>query len=168
MASRGRILIVDNGSSPQSLEPLRRVALGIAATVVPLGSNLGIATALNTGLRLAHEQGFRWLATFDQDSRASATMLDEMTQALAAYPESDRVGLVAPRHRDRRVGITVSDGRREQVGPDWTVIRTTMTSGNLVNIAIAQAVGGFDDSLFIDYVDHDFCLRLRAHGYRIL
>jgi rhamnosyltransferase len=137
-------------------------------SVVRLGSNLGIATALNTGLRLAASQGFRWLATFDQDSRATPSMLQEMTQALAAFPERDRVGLVAPLHQDRRVGITVSDGRREQAGPGWNVIRTTMTSGNLVNIATAQAVGGFDDSLFIDYVDHEFCLRLRRRGYCIL
>jgi rhamnosyltransferase len=43
-----------------------------------------------------------------------------------------------------------------------------MTSGNLVNIEAASAVGGFDASLFIDYVDHEFCLRLRAHGYQIV
>lgn len=164
----GRILVIDNGSPPESLEPLETVARNIAVSVVRLGSNLGIATALNTGLRLAASQGFRWLATFDQDSRATPSMLQEMTQALAAFPERDRVGLVAPLHQDRRVGITVSDGRREQAGPGWNVIRTTMTSGNLVNIATAQAVGGFDDSLFIDYVDHEFCLRLRRRGYRIL
>lgn len=164
----GRILVIDNGSPPESLEPIESAARNIAVSVVRLGSNLGIATALNTGLRLAASQGFRWLATFDQDSRATESMLEEMAQALAAFPERDRVGLVAPLHQDRRGGVTVSDGRREKAGPGWNVIRTTMTSGNLVNIAAAQAVGGFDDSLFIDYVDHEFCLRLRRRGYRIL
>jgi rhamnosyltransferase len=164
----GRVLIIDNGSPPQSLEPLERAARNLSVSVVRLGSNMGIATALNNGLRLAHSQGFRWLATFDQDSRATPSMLDDMARAWSEYPEHERVGLVAPLHRDRRVGITVSEGRREQAGPSWNVIRTTMTSGNLVNIAAAQAVGGFDDSLFIDYVDHEFCLRLRSRGYRIL
>lgn len=164
----GRILVIDNGSPPESLELIESVARNIAVSVVRLGSNLGIATALNTALHLAATQGFRWLATFDQDSRATESMLEEMAHALAAFPERDRVGLVAPLHQDRRVGITVSDGRCEEAGPDWNVIRTTMTSGNLVNIAAAQAVGGFDDSLFIDYVDHEFCLRLRRRGYRIL
>jgi rhamnosyltransferase len=164
----GRILVIDNGSPPESLEPIESAARTIAVSVVRLGSNLGIATALNTGLRLAASQGFRWLATFDQDSRATESMLEEMAKALAAFPERDRVGLVAPLHQDRRVGITVSDGRHEEAGPGWNVIRTTMTSGNLVNIAAAQAVGGFDESLFIDYVDHEFCLRLRRRGYRIL
>lgn len=32
----------------------------------------------------------------------------------------------------------------------------------------AIAVGGFDERLFIDYVDHDFCLKLRRRGFRVL
>jgi rhamnosyltransferase len=162
----GRILVVDNGSSPELLEPIESVDVG--ATIVRLGSNLGIAAALNTALRSAHEQGFSWLATFDQDSTATPDMVAEMGHVLSAYPQPDLVGLIAPRHKDRRSGVVVRDGKPERQGVGWSVIRTTMTSGNLVNIAAAQAVGGFDDSLFIDYVDHDFCLRLRKHGYRIL
>jgi rhamnosyltransferase len=164
----GRLLIIDNGSSDETLQPVESAAHSVGATVLRLGSNFGIAKALNTGLRLAHEQGFQWLATFDQDSRPSAAMLQVMADALASYPARDLVGLVAPVHVDRRAGIVVSDRHREETGPTWHIIRTAMTSGNLVNIQAARAVGGFDDSLFIDYVDHEFCLRLRHRGYRIL
>jgi rhamnosyltransferase len=164
----GRLLIIDNGSSPETLQPIEAAARDVGATVLRLGSNFGIAKALNTGLQLARAQGFRWLATFDQDSHPSAAMLEEMGRALAAYPDRDRVGLIAPVHVDRRAGIVVSDRRREESGPTWHVIRTTMSSGNLVNLEAALAVGGFDDSLFIDYVDNEFCLRLRRRGYRVL
>jgi len=163
-----RILVIDNGSSEQTLEPIESAARRVDATVVRLGANLGIAHALNKGLELALEQGFRWLATFDQDSRATPGMIEAMARALEAYPESERIALVTPIHLDRRSGVAVSDRWREQSGADWQVIRTTMTSGNLVNIEAARAVGGFEDTLFIDYVDHEFCLRLRRHGYRIL
>src|ERR1700686_4316422 len=67
----GKLLIVDNGSSVQTLEPVEVAAQRLDATVVRLGSNLGIAAALNVGLKLAREQGYRWLATFDQDSQAT-------------------------------------------------------------------------------------------------
>lgn len=164
----GRLLVIDNGSSPETLQPIEAAARDVGATVLHLGSNFGIAKALNTGLQYAREQGFRWLATFDQDSQPSAAMLEEMCQALADYPDRDRVGLIAPVHVDRHAGIVVSDRRREESGPTWHVIRTTMTSGNLVNVDAAVAVEGFDDSLFIDYVDNEFCLRLRRRGYRVL
>ncbi|HEY0342910.1 MAG TPA: glycosyltransferase family 2 protein [Steroidobacteraceae bacterium] len=167
-AQVGRLLVIDNGSSPETLQPVESAARDVGATVVHLGSNFGIAKALNTGLQLAGERGYRWLATFDQDSHPDPQMLQEMGAAFAAYPGSDRVGLIAPVHVDRRAGIVVSDRRREESGPTWHVIRTTMTSGNLVNIDAAMKVGGFDDSLFIDYVDNEFCLRLRRRGYRVL
>lgn len=164
----GRLLIIDNGSSPETFEPLEPVAREIGATVLRLGSNIGIARALNIGLQHAREHGFHWLATFDQDSRAQPAMLAVMGQALADYPERERVGLVAPTHVDRRAGMVMSDRYREASGARWHVIRTTMTSGNLVSVVAADQVGGFDDSLFIDYVDNEFCLRLRRRGFRIL
>ena len=164
----GHLLIVDNGSSPDTFEPLEPVARELGATVLRLGSNFGIAKALNIGLAQARERGFHWLATFDQDSRAHGGMLEAMGRALADYPEAGRVGLIAPVHIDRRAGVVMSDRYREASGASWHVIRTTMTSGNLVNVAAADQVGGFDESLFIDYVDNEFCLRLRQRGFRIL
>ena len=41
-----------------------------------------------------------------------------------------------------------------------------ITSGSLVSVPAALAAGGFDDALFIDYVDFDFNERLLLNGYR--
>jgi rhamnosyltransferase len=43
-----------------------------------------------------------------------------------------------------------------------------MTSGCLTNLAIWDESGGFSDELFIDEVDHDYCLNVRRHGYRVV
>jgi rhamnosyltransferase len=164
----GKLVIVDNGSSAQSLEPIEAAARELDATVVHLCANLGIAAALNAGLKFAAERGYRWLATFDQDSRATPGMLAEMAGVLASYPHADRVAVLSPCHVDRGLGFTVRERSSEATGSGWRVVTSVMTSGNLVSLEAAAAVGGFDDSLFIDYVDHDFCLRLRRHGYQIL
>ena len=164
----GKLLIVDNGSSAESFAPVEAAARQLGAVVVRHGSNLGIATALNTGLTYAREHGFRWLATFDQDSSSTPGMIAEMARAFAACPQPERVAIVAPCHVERRLGLTVRDGATEASGDGWNLVLCAMTSGNLLNVAIASATGGFDDSLFIDYVDHELCLRLRRHGYWIL
>jgi len=164
----GRILIVDNGSGAAAFAPVQAAAERLGATIMRLGRNLGIAAALNVGLKFAREQGLQWIATFDQDSQVTPGMVGEMTRALTSYPQPERIAIVTPCHVDRHLGFTVRDRDNEAAGEGWRVIRSTMTSGNLLNVRIATAVGGFDDSLFIDYVDHDFCLRLRRHGYRIL
>jgi rhamnosyltransferase len=164
----GRLVIFDNGSSAESLAPVEAAAQQLGATLTRFTSNLGIATALNAGLRFAREHGFRWLATFDQDSRCTPGMIEEMTRVFESYPQPHKVAVITPYHVDRRLGFAIRERGTEAAGEDWRIIPTTMTSGNLLNVAIATAVGGFDDSLFIDYVDHEMCLRLRSHGYRIL
>lgn len=163
-----RVLIVDNGSEAESLDLLGRVAERIGAVVVRLGKNLGIARALNVALEYAHRHHYPWLATFDQDSRTTPTMIVDMSQALSSYPEPHEVGIVTPCHVDRSTGFTVKNRGHHGAGTGWRVVSSTMTSGNLVNVGAAMDIGGFDDSLFIDYVDHDFCLRLRSRGYRVL
>jgi rhamnosyltransferase len=162
-----QVLVIDNGSSALSLAPVEAAARNLGGSVMSLTTNRGIATALNAGLAFARERGYRWLATFDQDSLVTPNMIETMAQALAAYPQSHKVAVIAPCHVDRALGFAVREAA-EATGPGWRVLRTTMSSGNLVDVRAATSAGGFDDSLFIDYVDHDFCLRLRRCGYQVL
>ncbi len=46
--------------------------------------------------------------------------------------------------------------------------RSAITSGSLVSLSVYSQVGGFDDSLFIDYVDYDFNKRVLLSGYKII
>ena len=43
-----------------------------------------------------------------------------------------------------------------------------MTSGNLVNLDAFRQVGPFMDELFIDSVDHEYCIRLQINGYKVI
>ena len=43
-----------------------------------------------------------------------------------------------------------------------------MTSGNLVHVANAVVIGGYTTTFFIDEVDHEFCLRGKSKGYRVV
>lgn len=40
-----------------------------------------------------------------------------------------------------------------------------ITSGNIINISIALSCGGFDENLFIDSVDEEFCIRCQKYGF---
>lgn len=164
-----RIIVIDNGSDDRTLAFIEAAAGSVGATVVALRRNSGVAHALNVGLDFARRNGFRWLATFDQDSRAAESMFDEMLQAAQRYPSPERVAVVAPVHVDQGLGIGLQQSHDpEKTGRDYRLLYSTMTSGNLVAVEAAAAVGGFDDSMFIDYVDHEFCLRLRHYHYQIL
>ena len=51
---------------------------------------------------------------------------------------------------------------------DFNERHFVVTSGNLVNLNLWKQVGGFEEKLFIDEVDHDFCAKVNLAGYKIL
>jgi rhamnosyltransferase len=42
-----------------------------------------------------------------------------------------------------------------------------ISSGSLISLSALDKIGKFDEGLFIDHVDTDWCLRTRAHGFRL-
>ncbi len=168
----GRLYVVDNGSPPDLATQLRDVSW---IEWMPLGENLGLGAALNTGLRRAESDGYRWVVTFDQDSEPIVGMVTHLQQKASQF---QNVAVVGP--------VIVEDGfgassyrwirasprtrwlfRRASVGAELDDVTLVITSGSLVSMSCWRALGGFDDALFIDYVDVEFCLRARRAGLRI-
>lgn len=127
---------------------------------IPNSRNLGIAKALNMGAKRAIWEGYRYLLTMDQDSSATVGMVDALLGCLEPGEES-QVGIVSPFHLTDIDTAPVGGPPREEILTAWT-------SGNLLNLEIFAIVGPFRDDLFIDFVDHEYCLRLQSHGYRVV
>lgn len=124
------------------------------------GGNKGIAAALNVGARLAIRDGYKWLLTMDQDSKATSNMIEVMENYIYEHPDKS-LGIVAAyplRPYEKHRTLLKRKLNKCEV----------ITSGNLVSIQAYQAIGGWDDKLFIDYVDTDFCLRLRQAGFQVI
>jgi len=158
-------VVVDNGSEPAFAAQLGKAARTDARiNVIGFDANRGIAAALNAGLDYLAEAGFAWAYTFDHDSLPMENFFNAMGHAVGLYADA---ALLAPEYMDEtsRVSITPTVGNDANAGVD---IFSTMTSGNLVHLATWRTVGKFDERYFIDYVDHEFCLRLKARGHRIV
>lgn len=156
------LLVVDNGSSEERLNHLRRGAREVGFTLIENGDNLGIATALNIGAKWAQSEGYTWLALFDQDSTAPPDFIDTMCRAYDTNRRRDRVALLVPRYIDSRLGTPLPP-----IYADNGSLQVAMTSGSLMPIAIFSQEGWFEESLFIDGVDYEYCLRLRSNGYSV-
>lgn len=122
------------------------------------GKNLGIATALNIALAKTYEDNYEFLLTMDQDSYFVSDFLEKM---LLLFSEDDKVALVSARQQH-------SIGKNQLTKSDKIIDRLiAMTSGNIVRVKLVKSIGGYKEDLFIDYVDHELCLRLAASGYKI-
>jgi rhamnosyltransferase len=164
------IVIIDNGTEGSGCEYLQQIQKNEAVTIVWNKKNLGIAVALNIGVVYARNKGHEWLATFDQDSQVTANMISIMLAAFIAYPDKDRVAILTPTCKDQFMARKSGDPSIEDHSNNKNVVEilTTITSGSIFKLTIFDAVGSFDESMFIDYVDHEFCLRCRKHNFKIL
>lgn len=156
------LVVVDNGSPAELLLPLRAAARQLDFTLIENGRNLGIAAALNTGVRWARDQKFCYLLLFDQDSTVSEGFAEAMQATYEAHPQRERVAVVTPGQVEKTSGST----RRHKVAKDGGPL-VAITSGSLMPAAIFDQCGWFEEDLIIDCVDHEYCLRARALGYTL-
>lgn len=163
----GKLVVVDNGSD--NADWVADVAARCGCVLVRNVGNLGIAAALNAGARIAMEEGFTWLGTFDQDSLCPPGAIAGLLALEKVHPRGQAIGLLAMRHRDRvlqrdyhhPLDILEDAGR-------WRSLRVAITSGSLLRVDVLRQIGAFDEALFIDMVDHEMCLRLRRHGWLVV
>jgi rhamnosyltransferase len=120
--------------------------------------NIGIASALNMALLKAEEDGYEFLLTMDQDSYFEGNVINKM---VARIIKDENIGLVSARHQ-HLIGKNESEQNISEV--DRLV---AMTSGNIVRVKLFRNIGGYKEDLFIDYVDHEICLRLNTLGFKV-
>ena len=162
-----RVVVVDNGTSGRSSLNLD-MALGIreGITCIRNRENIGVAAALNQGVRAALKGGerFSWITTFDQDSLPAPDMVERMKKAWKCHPDPERLMVAGP--RTVFVGSTLRPS--PAADPSWTDANYVITSGSLFSSRAFEVAGYFHEGLFIDYVDVEYCLRLRTLGYQVI
>ncbi|MFV9510455.1 glycosyltransferase [Tepidibacillus sp. LV47] len=121
--------------------------------------NQGIAHALNVGAKRANEEGYEWLLTMDQDSRFDPDMFKKYINCLNMISNSKEIAIISPNYLTN-TKIETSCSFKEKL--------TTITSGSLLNLLLYTNIGGFNEKLFIDEVDHDYCLRANLKNYGVV
>ena len=127
-----------------------------------MGGNKGLSAGLNLGCRLAMQQQCDWLLTMDQDSHFEGSELADLIAGIDSVEQRfGETGILSPYH-------LVSKDFDTRAAERYTAERFVMTSGNLLNLGAATRIGPFEEKLFIDCVDMDYCLRLRKAGFAVI
>jgi rhamnosyltransferase len=150
------LLLADNASD--NLAALRReVSAYPKACLLECGTNAGMATALNEIAARCLREGYEYVLLLDQDSVVDS----DLVPTLLTCFEGD-VGIVSPLVSD------INEIEHIAKSDDVYEVARTITSGSLLSIEVWKAVGGYDERLFVDWVDFEFCDNLRASGFRVL
>lgn len=159
MQQVSELVIVDNGSA--NVDDICGMIEGRSGIYMIWNEeNQGIAKALNEIVRFADEHGWDWVLTLDQDSVVMPGLIDNYRQ----YMDFDKVAMITCLFLDRNYGIQ----QEFEFSEEYRYAERCITSGCLTKVAPCLETGGFDEAMFIDYVDFDMCYMLRERGYRIL
>jgi len=173
------LVLVDNGSSHTTHVALRtllaQAAKGLAITPILQTQNTGLGDAQNCGIRAALDQGARQILLLDQDSRPAPDMVRTLQKALReAHTKGLRVAAIGPQyvepHRDARKSSQTQAKAQVKIQaktPAVTLkpIPAIIASGALIPADVLRDIGLFDETLFIDLLDTEWCFRARAAGY---
>jgi rhamnosyltransferase len=124
------------------------------------GENQGIAKRLNTAAKMAIEDGVDWLLMMDQDSSFTKPMIENYFVCFHQYIPKNDVAMIGvnfeqqPQSTDSICNAVLSD--------------ELITSGTLLNLDLFKVIGGFDEQLFIDGVDHEYTIRTLLAGFKIV
>lgn len=170
-----RIIIVHNGSASE-VNSLLADRNDPHIYPMPLGTNMGIATAHNAGIAWAKEQGAKYVVLFDQDSQPAPDMIQNLlTASLQMSEKGYAVAAIGPNYLDPRQNnpppfIRINGLRLERCAcpkSDSIVpVDYVISSGCLIPISTLDVVGHMVDDLFIDYVDIEWGLRAKQLGYQ--
>ena len=163
-----KLVIVDNQSSSVAHSLVARVASASGVEIIWNDRNYGIAAALNAGIERALACGqYSWIATFDQDSLVPPDFVAVIFEAYSACSFREKVPMIGANYKVAMRELT-SEPISVRDGPVFREVKTLMTSGSFLKSSVFADCGRFDQSLFMDYVDHEFCLRLRQHGFKVI
>lgn len=163
------LVIVDNSEKSINREDL---ISSDSIKLISLKKNMGIAHAQNIGISCANDIKAKYVSFFDQDSSVNKLFISELISEI----DKKKYHIVAPRAMDNdskeyldalkinKFGIPskVCLNKDNEIKADIVI-----SSGTTLLLSVIEKVGLFDEGLFIDHVDTEWCLRCRKNGFDI-
>ena len=161
----GVVLICDNSdilSIQRSIENL--ITKFVNVTLLSMNGNQGIAIAQNHGIKYAIDKGFEYFIEVDQDSSFPPDYVAKISDSyFNLIGNGESVAGLGP--LAVRADGFVYNGNKELA--HIICVDKTLSSGFFFPKSSFQIVGPKDESLFIDYVDWEWCWRSKSYGLNV-
>lgn len=120
--------------------------------------NEGIAKRLNQVCALAINEGFDYLLTMDQDSYFNESLIRRYFQCVENFDKKKEVSMFGVNY----------ENQTQKESCDFINVNFLITSGSIINLNSYKQIGAFDENLFIDFVDTEYCFKSIEKGYAII
>lgn len=148
------IILFDNVGNQQIYENIDD-----RVSYITEGDNKGLAHALISIMKMAKNRGADWVVTLDQDTVLPENLVSEFMK----YSNLPKAAIIAPQVIDKRRPYQ----KIEQCSDAIQEIDFAITSASFTNVEIYDKIGGFDEWLFVDFIDNDYCKRALIEDFKI-
>ena len=185
-AAYGRVIVVDNGSTDDSVCVLENEFPGV--TLWKFSENYGFAGGYNRALEMADHQGFKYTVLLNSDVMTAPGWLEPLVTYLDEHPDAGAVqpkilsykeptmfeyagasGGFIDRHgypycRGRILGTCETDnGQYDSIIPIFWATGAALT----VRTSMYRRLGGLDEAFFAHMEEIDLCWRILLSGSNI-
>ena len=177
------VIVVDNGSSDDSLMQLRPYTAPYPLTLLETGRNLGYAGGNNVGTRHALEQGADFVLVLNNDTTAAPDLLDRLLESAQRNPdagvfsarimyfdEPEKVWFDGARWNPSSLQLEWPGQGEKESALGTADHETDYACGAALffRAEVARQIGLLDDSFFLVWEEVDWGFRARKAGWRNL
>jgi rhamnosyltransferase len=125
-------------------------------------SNKGIAFALSQIMEFSIKNSYDWVLNCDQDTVFNPGLINEYSKYLA----SSNIGVIGCNF----INANCKNANLDKVKSSefFTQKSSIITSGSLMSVEAYKHTTGYNEDLFIDWVDNDICYKLISNGYDVI
>jgi rhamnosyltransferase len=123
------------------------------------GKNEGISIRLNQAASMAINESYSWLLTMDQDSYFPLNAFKNYLICIEKYEDKSNTAMF---------GVQFLNEGIDPSKCSFEILTHLITSGSILNLNAYTKIGEFDEALFIDKVDHEYCFRAILNNFKIV
>jgi rhamnosyltransferase len=159
------VILIDNTTEKKRIDINSKFSIDNGVIYLPQYNNIGIAAAQNIGVNyVLNKTSSTYIVFLDQDTQVPNNYLDsifkEYNRALDLKLD---ISVLAPVLFNN---ISKKQYKINNIHSNYNFIRTdkVSSSGSLISVNTFKIVGLFDEELFIDYVDSEWCWRASSYN----
>ena len=170
------IIVIDNASNFDISTILDQVEIeNKEFKIIKLKENKGIAYALNRGIELSLESNSDYILISDQDTIYPQNYINEMLSVFEKSTDHNIVAIVPlfadvnkKRENEGFYKETLFGYKKFYPKKGTYSVFQAISSGMILKTKNLKKIGLFNENLFIDWVDFEWCWRANKKGYKIL
>ena len=174
----GEVIIVDNGSSDNSIEYIRNNTFNFPVILIENSKNMGFAPAVNQAISRAK---FEYVFSLNNDTEVKKGSIKQMVDLISSSPDIFSVQAKMLQYDNKELIDDVGDeynllGWTKKTGEnhksdEYLQVKEIFSScagAALYRKSVLEELGMFDDNFFAYMEDVDLAIRSKIYGYRNL